>query len=238
MTPDTNYGDSSYTPAPEVKEAHIENARAQEVEIERAKLQARIEALENDLKLITQGKEAAERCLRVERERALELAQNSNFSLKRDWLALVSEMKFLKGQEIGENPKDNEEYQEALVIDFCNRLRIGALAELESKDDDTLYVIAKSYEVWYRACTAVLANRSLKIKIDRTSAFEQTKKELRERDKEKKIAKEADKLDKRRRTPEEKMLESLMTLGMSEDQARAHMQQMQTAAQNMMQNKN
>lgn len=222
MTPDCNYGDSNANVSPESQAIHIET--------ERIKLQARIEALEADLKLIQAGKDAAERSLRYERERALELAQNSNFSLKRDWVALVSELRFLQGKEISEDPKDNAEYQEAMVIDFCNRLRIGALAELTAKSDEELYVIAKSYEVWYKACSAVLQNRALSVKLDRSIEFEKTKSDLKTRDRETKRAKAQDKEDRRRRTPDEIILDSLMKLNMNEEQARAHMAQMKGAA--------
>jgi hypothetical protein len=213
--------------------AHLIGERKGETKEE---LAARILHLESELKTIQAGKDAAERMLKADRERALELAQNSNFSLKRDWVALVNELRFLKGKELGEGatPQEESEYQESLVIDFCNRLRIGALADLESKDDETLYVIAKSYEVWYKACTAVLANRALKLKIDKTSEFEAAKLNAREKEKEIKRAKAEAKEDKRRRTPEEKMLDSLRTLGMSETQAREHMKQMQSAALNML----
>lgn len=206
----------------------------------REELAARILHMEKELEIIKAGKEAAERMLKADRERALELAQNSNFSLKRDWTALVSELRFLKGQTVGEDPKENEEYQEAMVIDFCNRLRIGALAELESKDDETLYVIAKSYEVWFKACKATLENRALRVKLNKRDEFEETKRNIREKEKEVKRAKAQEKEDRRRRTPEEKMIESLMTLGMSEDQAKAHMKNMQNAANAMkgMENKN
>jgi hypothetical protein len=204
----------------------------------REELAARILRVEAELEVIRAGKEAAERMLKADRERALELAQNSNYSLKRDWIALVSELRFLQGKEISQDPKENAEYQESLVIDFCNRLRMGALAELESKDDETLYVIAKSYEVWFKACKATLENRALRVKVDRTAEFEATKKQLREKEVETKRAKAAEKEDRRRRTPEEKMLESLMTLGMSEDQAKAHMLNMQKAADAMKQKVN
>lgn len=206
----------------------------------REELAARIMRLEADLEIIKAGKEAAERMLKADRERALELAQNSNFSLKRDWVALVSELRFLQGKQIGDGATPDEEtkYQEALVIDFENRLRIGALAELQEMDDEKLYVVAKSYEVWFKACKATLENRALRVKISKRDEFEQTKRDIREKENEVKRAKAADKEDRRRRTPEEKMLESLMTLGMSEEQAKAHMKKMQEAASNLLQNKN
>lgn len=199
----------------------------------REELAARILRIEAELEVIKAGKEAAERMLKADRERAIELAQNSNYSLKRDWVALVSELRFLQGKEISEDPKENADYQEAMVIDFCNRLRIGALAELDSKDDETLYVIAKSYEVWYKACKATLENRSLRVKLSKTEEFEKTKKDLRNKENEVKRAKAQEKEDKRRKTPEERMLESLMTLGMSEEQAKQHMANMQSAANQM-----
>lgn len=194
-------------------------------------LKARINRLESDLALINAGKDAAERALKYERDRARELAQNGTLSLKRDWVALSNELQQLKGEKLGDaTEKDQQEYQEALVIDFVNRLRIGALAELETDDDETLYVKAKAYEVWYRACTATLQNRAIRIKIEKRDEFEQTKRDVKKKESDARIAKEQDKLDKRRRTPEEKLMESLISLGMSETEAKAQMQRMNDAA--------
>jgi hypothetical protein len=216
MTPDINYGENCSIPP-------------MDTESERIKLQARIEALEADLAILNKGKDAAERLLKYEREKAKELAQNSALSLKCDWIAMINELRILKGETIGDDPKDNEEYQESLAIDFVNRLRMGALASVESDDDETLYVKARAYEVWYRACTSTLQNRIQRIRIEKSGDFEAAK--LKQREAKVQIAKE--KLEKRRRTPEEKIIEDLMTLGMSESQAKAHLAQMNAAAKQM-----
>jgi hypothetical protein len=106
---------------------------------------------------------------------------------------------------------------------------MGALASVESDDDETLYVKARAYEVWYRACTSTLQNRIQRIRIEKSGDFEAAK--LKQREAKVQIAKE--KLEKRRRTPEEKIIEDLMTLGMSESQAKAHLAQMNAAAKQM-----
>src|ERR1700741_2566755 len=198
---------------------------------DRAKLQARIENLERDLGIIQRGKEAAERCLKYERERARELAQNGTLSLKRDWIGLVNEFKLIQGQFIENGTeKDTEEYQEALAIDFVNRLRMGFLADFETEDNETLFVKSRAYEVAYKCCTYVLKGRAVKIKIDNNVEFDKTQKEIKER----KIAEASSKHEKRRRTPEEKIVESCMALGMTEEQAYEHIRNMKAQAKDIL----
>jgi uncharacterized small protein (DUF1192 family) len=57
MTPDINYGENCSIPP-------------MDTESERIKLQARIEALEADLAILNKGKDAAERLLKYERDKA------------------------------------------------------------------------------------------------------------------------------------------------------------------------
>src|SRR5689334_9343665 len=109
----------------------FQQAQINQAFAEQERLKARIAALEADLELIQKGKEAAERALAYERQQARELAQNGILSVKRDWVALANELAILKNEAVlpdkNETDKANESFREALVIDFTNKLRMGAL---------------------------------------------------------------------------------------------------------------
>lgn len=152
--------------------------------------------------------------------------EHRGLALKLDWVALASELEILNGvPELNIRNSDK-------VLDFVNRLRFEALAHLETKSIEELVVITSAYETWYRASVATLQNRAVRIKIDKTREFEQTKKDLRQRDKDNAALKEELKEASRRRTPEEVMLEQLAKLLGSREAAVAQYAKMKAMVPN------
>lgn len=210
-----------------------------------AESKARIEALEADLALIEQGKLAAERALREETRACLALSRHGMLQLNRDFLALANEMAMLKGEpglhsdgtRMAEpliDPKEPffsdermlKEYRETMVLDFMNRYRRGAFLDLEKDPEEILVVKARAYEISYKVCCELLAQKNVKLKIQRNVEYDLDKTAKREE----RIKKETEKADKparttRASTPEEKKWEALVKLCGSAEKAR----EMQTA---------
>lgn len=195
---------------------------------------ARIHDLEKDLTLIEEGRLAAIRALQYEKQRARELAANGMLTIKEDWVALANEMAIFAEKPVGGGAlvTRNEEERvraEGSAIDFVNRLRMGALADLETVSDEILVVKARAYEVWAKACNYLLSQRSIKVKISERDKFEE-KKTLQSQERVK-VAERKEQT--RRRTPEEKLMEELTKL-LGPDAARAHFAKMQEQAAAML----
>ena len=177
----------------------------QDLEIQR--LNAEIELVRKEKELLKERYELVVETKRVEDKNyqtALSVA-----TLKTDWLAKAKELETLKNE-------TDIELRDAICIDFANKLRVGALADLDKDDDATLVLKATAYEVYYRACVATLENRNLRVKLAARDRFTEAVK----KNKEQGVQKEKEKLERQRaQDPREKMIQSMITLGMTREDA-------------------
>lgn len=201
--------------SPEVKDLNAKLTRLEdEMQVMRELLMHGGFALADSAKNEALAARRREEGIRKEQD---ELARNSNLSLKLNWTGLVEELKMLNGpEECGPSgiPKD------VMLIDMVNKMRVGAFREIHQDSDEMVIVKAKAYETFYRVCVAELESRAVRIKIEKRNEFEQVKQEQ----KAARITAEKNKEDRRRRTPEEQMLDAMVALGMTKEMAVAQMQ--------------
>lgn len=149
---------------------------------------------------------------------ALSVAQ-----LDTDWLAKAKELETLKAE-------TDIELRDAICIDFANKLRVNALKDIDKDPDNILVIKATAYEVYYRACVATLENRNLKVKINARDRFNEAVKQ----DKTKRVEKEGEKLERQRaQDPREKMIQGMIALGFSREDAEKQLGVLNSAAKEL-----
>ncbi len=202
----------------------------QELELAALKKQHELELnrLASEIELVRKEKELLKERyeLIVEQKRIEDKNLSTTLSvatLKMDWLAAAKEMQSLKDT-------TDVELRDALCIDFANKFRVGFLKDVETDEDSILVLKATAYEIAYRACVATLENRNLRVKLAARDRFTETVK----KQKEVKSQKETEKIEKiRNQDPVEKMVQAMVTLGMSREAALAQVELMNAAAKGL-----
>lgn len=129
--------------------------------------------------------------------------------LKMDWLQAAKNIEALK-----DSP--DEDLRNSMCIDFANDLRPKAFADIENDPDSVVVVKAIAYETFFRACVTSMQNREVKIKIGMRDRFASDL----EKGKEVKREKERVKIEKEKSNdPRERMIQSMLVLGMDRESA-------------------
>lgn len=207
-----------------------------------AESRQRIKQLEEDLKIIQAGRDAAERCLREEFKIQTSLANNGMLRVNVDWVTLANEMALLKGDAVigadgvrrtnpnephFETKEELDEWRRTATIDFLNSLRRGAFKELDKEADEILVVKARAYDAWYKVVCEILSARNIKLKISRNEEFKLEQAIA----KQEKAAKETEKAERKRpSSPEDKRFEMALKLTGSPEKARQMLKDMDAAA--------
>lgn len=193
-----------------------------------SQIDPRILELERELEVVRKERELlSERyALVVEQKRVEDKNYSTALSvatLKTDWLAKAKELETLKGE-------TDIELRDAICIDFANKFRVGALADLEKDDDAILVLKATAYEVYYRASVATLENRNLRLKLAARDRFTEAVKKIKDGT----AVREKEKIERQRAAdPREKMILSMMTLGMKRLDAEAQVTILMGAAKEL-----
>lgn len=131
--------------------------------------------------------------------------------------ALTKEIRMLRGTISKDYPSDIAE------LEFLNKWRRNFFAFIEAFEDEAdLRLIGYCYEQAYRCCIAQMQKVNADVKIRARDSFIESL----EIDKQKRVAKEQQRLDKaqpeirKRRTAIEQSIDQMMKLGMTEEQAR------------------
>ncbi len=179
----------------------------------------RIRELENEIELVRRERELLrERYELIVEQKRIEdknyATALSVSTLKVDWMAKVKELTSLMDQ-------TDVELRDAICIDFANKFRVGFLADITNDDLEILILKATAYEVAYRACVATLENRNLRVKLAARDRFTEAVKAQRD----KTAQAEKAKIERQvAQSPREKMIQSMISLGMTRETATAQVE--------------